>query len=143
MEKILFCLDVEDDYPPVSKESVWGEKLPSGNYKIKNIPFYTKEVSFDDEVTVSKGEDGELLFNAVIENSGNSTIRVIFLEKEDSKIMDFKNKMVALGCEWEEFSKSFFSVNIPPETDLDVVIDIMAAWSKKGLLEYEYGFLGQ
>lgn len=54
MEQIFFNLPVVDDYPPVSTESLWAEKLSSGNYKIKNIPFYSKDVSFGDVISVNK-----------------------------------------------------------------------------------------
>ncbi|EBX8126971.1 DUF4265 domain-containing protein [Salmonella enterica subsp. enterica serovar Tyresoe] len=31
-------------------ESVWAEKLSSGNFSIKNIPFYAKGISLDQDL---------------------------------------------------------------------------------------------
>lgn len=42
MECVYFYLVVEEDYPPVSTESVWAEKLSSGSYRIKIYLFILK-----------------------------------------------------------------------------------------------------
>ncbi|MNX99908.1 hypothetical protein D3C86_1323810 [compost metagenome] len=143
MQKVFFPLSVVDGYPPVSVESVWVKRLPSGTYRIKNIPFYTKEVSFDDEIDANCGEDGELVFDRVVKHSGNSTIRVISLKKDSESNVNIKKEITSLGCEWEEFSDNFYSVNIPSGKNLDVVIGFLESKFNEGWLDYEYGFLGQ
>ena len=52
MKKLFFNLEVIDGYPPVSMESVWAEVTEEGHFKINNIPFYSKEISFGDIVSV-------------------------------------------------------------------------------------------
>ncbi|WP_296004336.1 DUF4265 domain-containing protein [uncultured Veillonella sp.] len=53
MKKLFLNLEVIDGYPPVSMESIWAEETEEGYLKINNIPFYSKEVSFGDIVSVN------------------------------------------------------------------------------------------
>ncbi|MBS5837544.1 MAG: DUF4265 domain-containing protein, partial [Neisseria sp.] len=82
MKKIFFKLIIEDNYPPVSEESIWGVNLGNNLFKINNIPFYTKDVSFDDTVSVVD-IDGVLHYKKTIKSSGNSTIRIIFFDGKE------------------------------------------------------------
>ena len=52
MKKLFLNLEVIDGYPPVSMESIWAEETEEGYLKINNIPFYSKEVSLGDIVSV-------------------------------------------------------------------------------------------
>ena len=52
MKKLFLNLEVIDGYPPVSMESIWAEETEEGYLKINNIPFYSKEISFGDIVSV-------------------------------------------------------------------------------------------
>ena len=56
MKKLFFNLEVIDGYPPVSMESVWAEVTEESYFKINNIPFYSKEISFGDIVSVIQTE---------------------------------------------------------------------------------------
>ncbi|EDW4488198.1 DUF4265 domain-containing protein [Salmonella enterica subsp. enterica] len=141
MECVYFYLVVEEDYPPVSTESVWAEKLSSGNYRIKNIPFYTKDVSLDDVVSVKKGQDGELLFHRVVRHSGNSTLRVVFFEEIFTHRVI--RKLENMGCSWENMSGSLYSINVPCPTKTDVVIDYLEKKFSMEILDYECGKLNQ
>ena len=52
MKKLFLNLEVIDGYPPVSMESILAEETEEGYLKINNIPFYSKEISFCDIVSV-------------------------------------------------------------------------------------------
>ena len=62
MKKLFLNLEVIDGYPPVSMESVWAEVTEESYFKINNIPFYSKEVSFGDIVSVIQTEENYLLY---------------------------------------------------------------------------------
>ncbi|MNT88356.1 hypothetical protein D3C72_2289090 [compost metagenome] len=83
------------------------------------------------------------MFDRVVKHSGNSTIRVISLKKDSESNVNIKKEITSLGCEWEEFSDNFYSVNIPSGKNLDVVIGFLESKFNEGWLDYEYGFLGQ
>ena len=69
MKKVLFNLEVIDGYPPVSMESIWAEVTEEGYFKINNIPFYSKEISLGDIVSVIQKEENYLLYDKTIINS--------------------------------------------------------------------------
>jgi hypothetical protein len=143
MEKVFFRLTVTDDYPPVSSESVWAESLLSGSFTVKNIPFYSKDACFDDEILARAGADGERYFERVITSSGNSTIRIIFFDVGKPHISIVLKKLVVIGCTWEGASEKFFSVNIPVSVSLDEVIEYLCEGEDNEWLDYEYGLLRQ
>lgn len=143
MEKVFFNLIVEDDYPPVSSESVWGEKTASSTFIVKNIPFYSRDACLHDEVAVIAGVDGEHLFDKVVTSSGNSTIRIIFFAEGVPHISPVLESLVNIGCKWEGMSKKFFSINIPAEVSFDEAIDLLAEGKGKDWLDFEYGLVRQ
>lgn len=143
MEKIFFNLNVIDDYPPVSVESVWSEKLDGNIFKIKNIPFYTKEASLDDDVSVDRGVDGEWVFKGVVTASDNSTLRIVFFEVGEREVEKILEELVNVGCAWEGMGARFYSVNIPGKVNLDDVLLLLDGHAENGWLDYEYGMIRQ
>ena len=140
MKKIFFKLIIEDNYPPVSEESIWGVDLGNNLFKINNIPFYTKDVSFDDTVSVVD-IDGVLHYKKTIKSSGNSTIRIIFFDGKE--IEDCINAIQKMGCDYEKFSSTFIAINIPITTNLEIVLDYLEYLSFKEIADYEYGKIVQ
>ncbi|MCD2223372.1 DUF4265 domain-containing protein [Listeria cossartiae] len=139
MEKIFFNLDVVEGYPPVYTESLWAERLSSGNYKIKNIPFYAKEVSFNDVISIRVGSEGEFLFHKIVRYSGNNTLRIVFFD--ENVIKRRLNKLAGLGCSWECMNATFYSVNIPTGPSFKKVIQYLEKAYVREELDYEYGKL--
>ncbi|HHK6020873.1 TPA: DUF4265 domain-containing protein [Neisseria subflava] len=140
MKKIFFKLIIEDNYPPVSEESIWGVDLGNNLFKINNIPFYSKDVSFDDTVSVVD-IDGVLHYKKTIKSSGNSTIRIIFFDGKE--IEDCINAIQKMGCDYEKFSSTFIAINIPITTNLEIVLDYLEYLSFKEIADYEYGKIVQ
>lgn len=143
MEKVFIELEVVDDYPPVGIESVWAERKGENIYKIKNIPFYSKEVCLDDEVNTSKGSDGEAVFVDVISDEGNSTVRIIFFGDDEGLSGMVMTEISDMGCSWEGMGKEFYSVNVPENVDFDDVAEYLERKSEAGVLDYEYGMVRQ
>lgn len=140
MKKIFFKLIIEDNYPPVSEESIWGVDLGNNLFKINNIPFYSKDVSFGDTVSVVD-IDGVLHYKKTIKSSGNSTIRIIFFDGKE--IEDCINAIQKMGCDYEKFSSTFIAINIPITTNLEIVLDYLEYLSFKEIADYEYGKIVQ
>jgi hypothetical protein len=141
--KLLIKLEIINDYPPVSVESIWVKKLPSGYFKVLNIPFYSRELCFEDVVDVTTCPDGSIYFLRIKRKSKNSTIRIVFFDEYFDQKNIVITKLESLGCTWEEFSTAFLAINIPRETDLNEIIEILEQFSEKGVLDYEYGLLQQ
>ena len=98
----------------LATESVWAEK-ENNYYRIKNIPFFAPNISYDDLISVEEDED-ELFFEDIIEKSGNSTLQVIIYNKDD--VADITKNIEQLCCGWEgSHLEGYISVNVPKEVN--------------------------
>lgn len=115
-------------------ESVWAEK-ENGFYRIKNIPFFTPNIAYDDLVSVEV-DDEELFFEDIIEMSGNSTLQIIIYNIEDIKtitsiIENFK-------CGWEgSHLDGYISVNVPKKVDYKNVKEYLESMLLLKKLDYK------
>ena len=93
-----------------SIESAWGIKY-GDFYKLDNILFYATGYSHGDIVTAS--ETGDILVvNGLIEESGNSTIRILFDNVNDVEIT--RKYLNSIDCQSELSNlERLISVNIP------------------------------
>ena len=65
-------------WPPITEETIWGEPLESGNYKISSIPFFADGIAHGDVVSVEANfEESILRVSSIMQEGGNSTIRVV------------------------------------------------------------------
>ena len=114
--KIIFELTPdEDNYPPVSAESLWGISKESGVYKIDNSPYYVYGVSKSDCVLITE-KNGAKVAIRIVRQGGHSTLR-FFAEKDVIKRQIIK-KLETLGCICSEKEGiSLFSVDIPASCD--------------------------
>lgn len=135
--KILFLIEQDENgYPPVTIESLWAKKCPNNLYQIDNIPFYVREISYQDVVSISSTSEGTLTFEKIVTPSTLSTIRIIIFDKD--KLSLLTNELEKLGCSWEGGDvPSLISVDIPPEVDIQRVWTLLEQWLKNDLLEYE------
>ncbi|WP_426201228.1 DUF4265 domain-containing protein [Pseudomonas sp. TWP3-1] len=134
--KIIFELTPdEDDYPPVSAESVWGIYQGDNVYIVDNTPYYTYGVSKGDSV-LARQNDGELIVTHVIRQGGHSTIRVYANNPEKkSEIIDKLQKLGASCVSNKELS--LFSVDIPGSCVFSVVDEYLSAISDGENIAYE------
>lgn len=124
----------EDDYPPVSAESVWGIYQGDNVYILDNTPYYTYGVSKGDSVLVRQ-DDGELVVTHVIKQGGHSTIRVYANDPEKkSEIIEHLEKLGA-SCVSNKFS--IFSVDIPVPCVFLRVDEYLSAISNGENIAYE------
>lgn len=123
--------DLEDN---LAVESVWA--LKEGNYfRIKNIPFFAPNIAFDDLVSV-ENDEGELFFDDIIEESGNSTLQLIIFNEKD--INEVTKKIESFYCGWEgSHLKGYLSVNIPKDIDYTPIKAFLDEQAEKGLLDYK------
>lgn len=106
-----------------------------GFYKLDNIPFFVKGFAADDIVKAEKVDDGLPKVTELIEESGNSTINVIFLDKDDE---EYKKRILkelnGLGGEYEGMEgviKGYYSFNIPKDKDYKTIYDFLTKENKK------------
>ena len=131
--KVLFRVVDEDG--SVNVETLWATSVGPDRYQLDNSPFYAYSVSWKDIVFAPHNAEEECAtFQRVETKSGHRTVRVIFDPPvQDGNPSDVVLRgLVALGCTYEGSHRRLFSVNIPPETQLDDVrhylIDHEAQW---------------
>lgn len=135
--KLFIKLDVTDGYPPVAEESLWSTQVTETTYEIDNIPFYAKDLSLGDVVSVKKNNDN-LHVDQVMQSSGNSTIRVIFFNSEE-QALEITHQLIKMDCEIETFSKQFIALSISKTDILERVITYLDLLSSEEKLDYEVG----
>ncbi|HTK21698.1 MAG TPA: DUF4265 domain-containing protein [Mucilaginibacter sp.] len=112
MEKIVFeYTDLDGEY---AIESAWAQRV-EGNYILDNILFYAPGYSWGDIVSVEE-RNGLLYVTGLIKESGHSTIRIIFYNKEIIQLTT--EQLEKRGCRWEGSNiPTLISVDIAPEID--------------------------
>lgn len=95
-------------------ESAWA--TPEGEFfKLDNILFYAPEYSLGDIVSV-ENRNGELFVNGLVEESGHSTVRIIFSEL--MAVGETREYLKNLGCDSEISNiPTLIAVDIPPEVN--------------------------
>lgn len=120
--KVLFRVVNDDGSADI--ETLWATHLGVDDYKLDNSPFYAYGVSWEDVVSAPFNVDeGFPTFARVVSKSGNRTVRVIFKAaietgNDSDRVLQ---GLVTLGCSYEGANRKYFSVNVPPDVDLDVV----------------------
>ena len=131
--KVLFEVPEEDGTANV--ETLWAIDLGADQCRLDNSPFYAYSVSLQDVVYAPfDAEQGFRTFQRVVSKGGHRTLRVLFDAplapgNQADKIL---KDLVDLGCSYEGAASRYFSINLPPEADLQKVraylIEIAATW---------------
>lgn len=134
---LTFQLTEEQAGPfPVSTESLWC--LPVGeNFRVRNIPFFIDDISFDDVISVTPVSDGVFSVANVVAASKNSTIWVCCRAEEYEA--PFTNKLLALGCGVEGgVLKGYYAVNVPADVGIKAVCSVIDEAESAGKIYVDY-----
>ncbi|MFE6548708.1 DUF4265 domain-containing protein [Streptomyces sp. NPDC057746] len=118
--KVAFDLDVDaSGWPPVSVERLWGEKTDvRSEIRVVNTPFFVSGIAYGDLVQVRPDhERRELVYDHFTEESGHSTVRVVFMRDEARGAVE--QRLTESGCDWEtprQF-ENLMAVDVPPDVD--------------------------
>lgn len=130
----------EDGYPPVSVEGVWVEPVPSGDFRIENIPFYARELSCDDIVSGRLSGDGNLHFAGLVVPSGNSTFRVIV--HEGARLDRVRSGIVEHGVTTEvDRRQQLIAIDIPSTVRIEPLLNYLMSLRDEGIADFEEGAL--
>ena len=129
--KILFRHDAFDGK---DIESMWAVKVENG-YKIDNIPFYVKSFSWGDIIDADEIE-GQLYARNLVEESGHSTVRILFWDK--SIINSTRETLKYLGCGSELSNiESLVSIDVPLSVNYFDLKEHLEDGEQSGSWEYE------
>src|SRR5437588_7845423 len=82
-------------------EWLWVVEIDAGLYRIKNVPFFAKGLSFDD---VIRGEmqDEALIFKGIAHHSGHSTYRIFASQgRHQPDVIVLLERLQRLQCTYE------------------------------------------
>lgn len=115
-------------------ESMWTIPV-SGNYKIDNIPFYVQSFALGDIISVTE-KAGQLYVDALVKESGNSTIQMVFFD--ETIVHTIRGELKAMGCTSEISDKLFLiAINVPAEINyLGVIKPYLDDGYTKNLWDY-------
>ena len=132
-EKIKFVYQIDED-SPFEIESLWADKIGE-YYQIDNIPFFAKNIAVGDIVSIEE-DGGELFFDALVQASGHSVVRVLF--NDAHQIKSFGEQIIKLGCSWEgNHIKTLISIDIPKNVDYSIVRNFLEEGENRGKWEYQ------
>jgi hypothetical protein len=121
---------------PVSTESLWFD-VENDLFKLKSIPFFIDNLSYDDVISVSQNSDDTYSVRAIEKKSGNSTIWLCILNDEKGK--EVLEKIPNLGCGYERgVLKGYCAVNVPESVSFVRVDALIDAAIEKDILVADY-----
>jgi hypothetical protein len=140
LEKVLVELS-PDHWSGNTAERVWAKPLGSGEYEVRNSPWYAKGISFRDVVFCSGLSEADLpIVREVVRRSGHLTYRVFFPETTPAAdrraALDAIN---AVGGSWEQGLGQLYSIDVAPDLDAVRVVDLLAVLEDQGTLSWESG----
>ncbi|MDB5070059.1 MAG: hypothetical protein JWM87_1170 [Candidatus Eremiobacteraeota bacterium] len=132
-----------DDWPPVHQEALWALNLGDGRYKVDNVPFFAKNLSFGDIVQTESTEDELPNVSSVLERSGHSTYRVIVSPDLDATKHEEYHELLKtlkhLRVIIEAGSERFFAIDVPPGVPVQAVYDVLELGVEYGIWDFEEG----
>ncbi len=120
-------------------ETMWATTSGEG-FRLDNIPFYAKGVSYRDIVSTDPEEYGFFYFKKVLKRSGSRTIRIFVFEQE--AVEETCKELNLRGCETERADRHLVAVDIPPKISYEDVLVYLEEGFSNGTLEYEEACLG-
>lgn len=144
MVKILFKFysNILDEW---TVETMWAKTIDisRGLYQINNIPFYAPLIASDDIVLAEYDEDEQMLtYRNVVKYSGNSTIHIVVIDKS-KEINDIRDVFINLGCISERANDHYFSMEIPAETDYNIIKQKLSELADLEIIDYAESCLSE
>ncbi|WP_426485105.1 DUF4265 domain-containing protein [Flavobacterium sp. 2] len=119
-------------------ETMWAEiiDLEKGLFKLDNIPFFGPLIATDDLFFAEFDEkENRFVYKETIENSGNSIVQVLILEKGFDKEI-IREKLKAINCQSEGLNETLFAVEIVRDVDYSLVKSILNEYESEEIIEY-------
>ena len=117
---------------------MWGEiiDLEKGYFKLDNIPFFGPLIATEDIFFAEYDENEQrLTYRKTIENSGNSIVQVVILEKDFDKEI-IREKLKAINCESEGLNDTLFAVEVVKEVDYSIVKSLLLEYESLSVIEF-------
>jgi hypothetical protein len=116
--------------PDGEVETLWAITRADHRYELDNLPWFAYGVSVGDVVEAAPDEDGVLVFQRVLQKSGNRTVRVMLEHAQPGEQLTYESQrtldqLQAAGCDYEGMHRILFAINVPPAVSLEKVATIL------------------
>jgi hypothetical protein len=123
-------------------ETLWAAPVGDGRYQLRNVPFLAYGFSEDDVVTAAE-DNGRLVVADVAKRSGHSTYRIFLPEPTDEIVFAPLWKPLAdLGCTYERANMRLIAIDVPPDTDVYAVYEVLEHGERAKTWAFEEGHCG-
>ena len=121
---------------PVEIEHLWFDE-ENGYYRLKNIPQFIDELSYDDLVQVKEVGNNYYVIDKVVELSNNSTIWI--LAKNKSNLEEFLASVKALSCGIEGGAlEGYYAINVPNNIEIETMYSLIDKYEDRDMLVADY-----
>src|ERR1700722_13418656 len=132
----LFKVVIDLKHDAYAVETLWAERLRDDLYRLRNVPILAYGYSEQDIVTTAD-IDGRLVVTGVAERSGHSTYRIFFPEPMgNDQFHPLWEPLERLGCTYERANPCLIGIDVPPESGVYAVYDIL----ERGELDRQWTF---
>jgi hypothetical protein len=123
-------------------ESLWAEVTNDGLYRIRNVPFFAKGLSFGDVVR-AKQEKGELIFRNVARRGGHSTYRIFASKgRQQLEVLALLEQLKGMHCTYEAATQNLLGIDVPPEANIREIYSALEEAERKGIIDFQEGHCG-
>lgn len=140
---VIFELDVEDGWPPVSAERMWARDLGNDRYRLDNVPWFVRGIAEGDVVrALPEAGEGWPVFVERLEWSGNLTIRVIPFRNGPlgGDLQAVLDAFIPLGATGEGAGTyPIVALTVPADADQPAIKALLRAGTADGRWEFEEG----
>ena len=123
----------------VGGESMWAKPVGENLYQLKNIPFFSYGLNYNDIVrAIAESDDLKPEILEVVEASGHQTLRVIFTDNKSKPehiavIESIRNEHIG----YEGWDNDQFTFNVTPSGNYDDFFDKLEELELIGVLSFE------
>jgi len=119
-------------------ESMWVTPMGESSFRLENVPFYARNVSFGDVVRARRIR-GLFVATSVAQRSGHSTYRIFSEQGESFDSSANWKRLERLGCTYERANKKLIAIDCPPKVDADRVYKVLKDGKSSGQWDFEEG----
>lgn len=116
-------------------ESLWARRTGDGLHQLVSLPFFAYDLAYGDVVRVTHVGTTRVV-REVVRRSGHKTLRVVFRRDDEPRARRVA-LLSELGVSFESWDGSFFALDVPPDRDVDAVIDRLEWLEKRDILGFE------
>ena len=134
--RLRFPLIVEDGWPPVDAETLWGTRAGSDTYVIDNVPFFVQGIAVGDRIQAIPDPDSPVpVFLKRLSSGGHSTIQVITMQ--DQVIDKVRVEVNRWNCGLEISPwPDLLAIDIPSSSNYGLMVSFLEDLAAERELEF-------